>query len=134
VGEQCLGLQRYRRSQPVGDPFEYPGLVVGIGDPAAADPVGVMKGEDLVSPLEQAPTQPFELLEGMLGGDVEERCRRLVSLGVIGGGVAAVEVCKLSPGFFQIELPPRTWASAVARSPLGWSQHSHQPAAPHLDP
>ena len=48
-------------------------LVVRSFDPPVGDPVGVMEGEDLVSPFEQRLAELLELGEGMVGVDVEER-------------------------------------------------------------
>ena len=87
--------------QPVGDSFEDTETVVGPFEPAVGDPVGVVEGEDFVSPFEEGFDESVELDDGCFLPDFDERCERRVGLVWVGGEVDAVEVLEHPPGCYE---------------------------------
>ncbi len=58
--------------EPIGDALEDPQLGVGPLQPTVGHPVGVVEGEDLVSPFEQGLDDCLELREGLILIGLEE--------------------------------------------------------------
>ncbi|GIU91816.1 MAG: hypothetical protein KatS3mg011_0722 [Acidimicrobiia bacterium] len=66
--------------EPVGDPLEHTQLGVGALETAVGSPVGVVEGEDLVSPVEEGADDLVELGEGAVSVAGDEVSQSLVGL------------------------------------------------------
>lgn len=110
--EEGSGSEVRHVAEAVGDAFEDAEAVVGGGafDAAVGYAVGVVEGEDLVSPLEQRLFEPVELDQGRLLPDVEEGSERLV-----GPQNSRRGGCRRGVGASAMLLPARVGPPALCR-------------------
>ena len=78
------------RDEPKGDALKHPELGVSAFQAAVGDPVGIVKGEDLVSPVDERSYDLLEFGQGPVGVGGDELTEGLVGLLLSLGLLAAL--------------------------------------------
>ena len=95
------------RDEPKGDALKHPELGVSAFQAAVGDPVGIVKGEDLVSPVDERSYDLLEFGQGPVGVGGDELTEGLVGLLLSLGQIDAVQVLVEDPGVGKLGMGPQ---------------------------